>query len=146
MSAPSPGAYDRQVLAPVLRRHLPLAPSIVCGIWVVLVAVELGAGRYGLAGVHAALALLGVVVLWRSSGTWLRRISPDALTVQRGRRRRTIARAELTGVEARHLGGGYGIVVHLLDGDPVEVPATARRFTVAAAQARELRRWAGLPD
>ena len=132
------------VSAPVLPRHRPPHLAVLALLWLTLAVGECVNGRYGPAAAHTVLAVISAAAYVAAPGTWVRHTGSDGLTVQHGRRRRIVARSEVVGVDARHTRGGYGVELRLLDGDAVLVPGTALRFSVAAAQAAELRRWAGL--
>lgn len=69
----------------------------------------------------------------------------DVLPVQHGLRTHAVPRVDVLDVQPTYL-GGYGLVLTLRDADPVELPGTALRFSVAAVPAGALRRRAGPAD
>ena len=80
---------------------------------------------------------------WASPEPHLRRVTADTLLVHRGLRTRAVSRADVLDVQPEHA-AGYGLELTVRDADPVTLPGTALRFSVAAEQAAALRRWAGL--
>ena len=128
-----------------LRGRRRFAPAVFAPLWAVLAAAQLAQGNTLLGIAYVLLTLGWLWAWWVSPQPHVRAVTADALLLRRGLRTRSISRAELQDVTAKHL-GDYGLLLTLRDADPVELSGTAPRFSVAAAQAAALRRWAGLDD
>ena len=133
---------DAEVLAG-LRGRRGVVPGVLAPLWAVLAAAQLAQGNGWLGLGYVLVALGWTWMWWVSPQPHVRAVTADALLVRRGLRTRSILRAELQEVRPKHL-GDYGLALTLRDADRVELPGTAPRFSVAAAQAAALRRWAGL--
>jgi hypothetical protein len=123
------------------RNTLPLFLGLL---WAALAAGQLGQGHRWLAAGYAALVLGCAWKWWVSPSPHVSGLAADVLSVRRGLRTQKLAVADVLDVQPwSDNGNGYGLVLTLRDADPVRLPGTAARFSVAAEQASALRRWAG---
>jgi hypothetical protein len=139
-----PTGSDAQVLAGLRgRRRWGLG---VLGLsWAALAVGQLAQGNGVLGAFQALLALAWAWLWWSSPEPHVRSVTDDALVLRRGARTESVPRSKLRDVQPKHL-GSYGLLLTFQDGEPVALSSTAPRFSVAAAQAAALRRWAGLDE
>ena len=137
-------ATDAEQLAGLCSRRLGPAWPLFLGI----VFLLLGAGQalLGTLWIGVAYLVMGVgqlVTWWFDPRPSIRSMTPEAILVRRGRRTQTITPADLLDVVPRYT-GPYGVELTVRDAEPIRLDGTAQMFSVAAAQAAALRRWAGL--
>jgi hypothetical protein len=133
---------DAELLARLRARRNPL-PAFLGLLWAALAAGQLGQGNRWLAAAYAALVLGCAWKWWVSPSPHVSGLTADVLSVRRGLRTQELAAADVLDVQPRSdTGSAYGLLLTLRDADPVLLPGTAARFSVAAEQAGALRRWA----
>jgi hypothetical protein len=138
-----PHETDAELLARLRGRRKTL-PVVLGLLWAALAAGQLGQGHRWLAAAYAALALGWAWKWWVSPSPHVSGLTADVLWVRRGLRTQELAAADVLDVQPRSdTGTGYGLVLTLRDADPVLLPGTAARFSVAAEQASALCRWTG---
>ena len=142
-TAERPGDADAQVFAAVGTGRSAWR-GVFATLWTALAIGYLIAGDV----VQTTIWGLGALawgLSWWAPSSGFREVTSDALVLREGLRTRRVPRTDVVDVQPEHH-GRYGLVVSLRDDDPVELSGTAPRFSVAAAQAAALRRWAGLPE
>ncbi|MPR00392.1 hypothetical protein GB931_21205 [Modestobacter sp. I12A-02628] len=138
---------DAAALAQLIgrRRRRPVAQGLLAVVFLALAVAEGLTGAVWTAVAHVLLGAGAALVWWRHPVPQLRQVTVDALLVRRDRRTEQLPRSSVRDVQARHGRGGYGLEVTVDGAEPLWLPGTARTWSVAAAQARELRDWAGQP-
>ena len=137
-------ATDAELLAGLRRRGRgPVWYALAAAICTALGIAQLLFVTWWVGVGYLVLGVLQAVRWWTDPRPRVRAVTAEAISVRRGRRTQMITPADLLDVVPRYT-GPYGVELTVRGAGPLRLDGTAQRFSVAAAQAAALRRWAGL--